>query len=128
MSFKAKFIVGGKEYNVKNVSYSLHQEVDSTGRPSSITQDGKITVTVESTGGSEFFEWMTDNFDRKDGSVKYIKRDTDATMKELKFTEGYMVEYKEAFDSTGTNPLTETFTISAKKIEMGNGAHVNEWV
>ena len=28
----------------------------------------------------------------------------------------------------GKNPLTESFTISARKIEMGTGAYENEWV
>lgn len=71
---------------------------------------------------------MTNNFERKDGSIMYVKRDTDAKLKELNFKEGYLIKYKEEFDATGTNPLVETFTISAQEITMGSGAHVNEWV
>ncbi|MFK7061647.1 type VI secretion system tube protein TssD, partial [Flavobacterium oreochromis] len=77
---------------------------------------------------TSFFEWMTNSFERKDGSVKFFKRDSDAVLKELKFSEAYVVKFRENFDSTGVNPLTETFTISAKKIELGNGAYENEWV
>lgn len=128
MSFKTKLKLAGKEYNVLNVNYGLMQETDPTGRPSSIARGGKIELTVESTGGTELFELMTNNFERKDGSVVYVKRDSDATLKELKFKEAYVVKYKETFDSTGENPLTETITISAKEIEMGTGVHVNEWV
>jgi hypothetical protein len=128
MSFKSKLKVGGKELNILHASYDLHQEVDATGRPSSVTRGGTITLSVESTADSFFFEWMTNNFERKDGSVVFIKRDTDATLKELKFKEAYMVDYKEIFDAVGNNPLVETFTISAKEIEIGSGAHVNEWV
>jgi hypothetical protein len=82
---------------------------------------------VEGTNSTELFEWMTNSFERKDGSVVFYKRDSDATLKELKFTEGYLVKHKENFDSVGENPLTETFTISARKIEMGSGAYENEW-
>jgi hypothetical protein len=128
MSFKAKLNVGGKEFNVLNVNYGLFQETDATGRPSTVTRGGKIDVTIEGTGSTELFEWMTNSFERKDGSVKFFKRDSDATLKELKFTEGYLVKHKENFDSTGKNPLTETFTISARKIEMGTGVYENEWV
>lgn len=128
MSFKSKLKVGGKELNILNASYDLHQEVDASGRPSSVTRGGTIYLTVESTGDSFFFEWMTNNFERKDGSIQYVKRDTDAKLKELNFKEGYLIKYKEQFDATGTNPLVETFTISAKEISMGGGEHINEWV
>jgi type VI protein secretion system component Hcp len=128
MSFKSKLKVAGKEVNVLACSYALKQETDATGRPSSITRGGKITLTVESTGDTSFFEWMTNNFERKDGSIVFVKRDTDATLKELKFTEAYLVDYKENFDNNDESPITETFTLSAQAIEVGSGKHTNEWV
>ena len=128
MSFKAKLKVAGKELNILSCNYDLNQEVDATGRPSSVTRGGRINLIVESNGETEFFEWMTNNFERKDGSIVFSKRDTDATLKELKFKEGYLVKYKENFDALGQSPLTESFTISAKEIQCGNGEHINEWV
>lgn len=128
MSFKVTMKVAGKEVNVLNCSYALKQETDATGRPSSITRGGKITLTIESTGDTTFFEWMCNNFERKDGSIVYIKRDNKATLKELNFKEAYMVDYRETFDSTGDNPVSETFTISAQEISMGTGSYRNEWV
>lgn len=128
MSFKAKLKVAGKELNILKHHFDLRQETDATGRPSSVTRGGKITLTVEANGETTFFEWMCNNFERKDGSIVYIKRDSDATMKELKFKEAYMVDYNETFNSTGDNPVTETFTLSAKEIDLGNGKHVNEWI
>src|ERR1700693_5649314 len=128
MSFKATLKVAGKTLNVLACNYALFQETDATGRPSSVTPGGKITLTIESTGDTSHFEWMCNNFERKDGSIVFLKRDTDATLKELKFKEAYMVNYDEHFDSTGDNPVTETFTLSCKEIELGTGKHVNEWV
>lgn len=128
MAFKAQFKVGGKEYNVLDCSYEMFQETDVTGRPSSITRGGKFKVTVESTSDTSLSDWMFNNFERRDGSIVFFKRDTEATSKELKFTEGYMVRYSEHFDSFGENPMTETFVISAKTIAIGNGEHENEWV
>ncbi|HEY4111039.1 type VI secretion system tube protein TssD [Puia sp.] len=128
MSFKAKLNVGGKDVNVLSCNYSLKQETDATGRPSSITRGGKINLIVESTGDTTFFEWMTNNFERKDGTITFVKRDSDATMKQLKFTEAYVVDYRENFDATGDNPVTESFTLSARVISVGSGSHTNEWV
>ena len=128
MSFKAKLVVAGKEYNVLNVNYGLFQETDATGRPSTVTRGGKIEVMIEGTGSTELFEWMTNSFERKDGVIKFIKRDSDATLKELKFTEAYIVKYTENFDASGENPLTETLVLSAREIELGNAKHTNEWV
>ena len=127
MSFKSKLKVGGKELNILNATYDLYQDIDATGRPSSVTRGGTITLTVESTGDSFFFEWMTNNFERKDGSIQYVMRDTDAKLKEMTFKEGYLVKYNEKFDATGDNPLVETFTISAKEFSSGNAEHINEW-
>lgn len=128
MSFKAKFKAGSIELNVLGVTYSLSQDVDATGRPSSITRGGTITVTVEGNNGTDLFEWMCNSFERKDGSVIFIKRDSDATLKELKFKEGYLVAFSESFNSEGNEPLSVQFTISAKEITMGSGTHTNEWV
>ncbi|WP_322545174.1 type VI secretion system tube protein TssD [Elizabethkingia miricola] len=128
MSFKVKLKVAGKDYNVLNLNYGLFQETDATGRPSTVTRGGKIDITIESTGATDMFEWMTNSFERKEGNVVFLKRDSDATLKELKFTEAYLIKHKENFNSTGETPLTESFTISARKIEMGTGTYENEWV
>jgi hypothetical protein len=101
MSFSTTLTVGGKDYKVLSASYDLAQYTDASGRPSTVTRGGRIMVEVKSTGGTELFEWMTNNFEGKDGSVQFIKRDSNATLKELRFTEAYMAKYKENFDHTG---------------------------
>lgn len=128
MSFKLKLKVAGKELNVLDMTYQLKQETDATGRPSSITRGGMISMTIESTSDASLFEWMCNNFERKDGSIVFVKRDGDATLKELSFKEAYMVQYRENFNAVGDNPVTETFTISAREISMGNAKFENEWV
>jgi hypothetical protein len=128
MSFKAKFKVSGSEFNVLDCTYALHQMVDATGRPSSITRGGQLTVSIESTADTSMFEWMCNNFEQKDGSVVFVKRDSDATLKELKFKKGYVIAFKEDFTSDDSKPLSITFTISAQEISMGSGTHKNEWV
>ncbi len=128
MSFKAKLKVGGKEYNVLSTNYGLSQETDATGRPSSVTRGGMITIEVESTSDTSLSDWVFNNFEMRSGSIVFLKRDTEATSKELNFTDAYAVKYVENFDAAGKNPMTEKLTISAREIAVGNGSHTNEWV
>jgi hypothetical protein len=127
MSFKATIEVGGQKVNLLECDYELKQEIDATGRPSSVTRGGQITLLLESSGDTFFFEWMCNNFERKDGTVTFFKRDTDAKLKELKFKEGYLVFYEEHFDSVTNTPMTEKITISARELTCGNGTLNNEW-
>ncbi|WP_291913697.1 type VI secretion system tube protein TssD [Chitinophaga sp. CB10] len=128
MSFKSVLTINGENYNVQRVAYALSQETDATGRPSAITRGGRITLTVESTGKTDLFEWMVNNFERKDGTVTFYKRDTDAKLKCLEFKEGYLVKFEEIFHYADEHPMTITFTISAREMSMGNASHINEWV
>ncbi len=128
MSFKAKLSVGGKDYNVLAFSFSMYQEVDNTGRPASVARGGTLNVEVESSAETDLFEWMCNSWEMKDGSVVFLKRDTDATLKELKFKQAYLVGYSEAFSGTTGVPMTISMTLSAQELTLGNGTHKNEWV
>lgn len=130
MSFRARLEVAGRKYNIINVNYSLAQETDPTGRPSAQIRGGRIEITLRSTNETRFFEWMTNSYEKKNGKVVFTKKDSNTPIKELNFTDGYVVKYKEKFDSLGLgrSSITETFTISAKAISMGLGEHVNEWI
>ena len=127
MSFKALFKVDGNEYRVLNCHYSLNQEIDKTGRPSSTVRGGVVDLTIESTDDTSLFEWMCDSYMRKDATVTFNKRDEDSKMKELEIKEAYMISYEELFDDTGAGAMNEKFSLSARDIKMGNGEHENEW-
>lgn len=127
MSFKAEFEVAGAKYRVLHCSYSLQQDIDPTGRPSSGVKGGTIQLEVESTDKTALTEWMVDPFKHQDGKVTFYKRDSNQKSKELTFKEGYLVSYTETFTNMGENPMTEHFVISAKEIKMGNAEHKNEW-
>lgn len=130
MSFRARLEVAGRKYNIINVNYSLAQETDPTGRPSAQIRGGRIEITLRSTNETRFFEWMTNSYEKKNGKVVFTKKDSNTPLKELNFTDGYVIKYKEKFDSLGLgrSSITETFTISAKAISMGLREHVNEWI
>lgn len=127
MSFKAVFKVDGNEYRVLKCSFALNQEVDNTGRPSSITRGGIVNLVIESTDDTSLFEWMCDSYMKKDASITFNKRDEDSKMKELEIGEAYMVSYEESFDDSGTGAMIESFSLSGRNIKLGNGEHENEW-
>ncbi len=119
---------GLKEREVTHLNYALRQETDVEGQPTAITRGGKIKVKVKSLneGNTDLLEWMCDPFMSKNGEISFMKRDG-TNMKTLKFYDAYLVEYEEDYDALNDNAQYETFTISAKKIEMGAAEHENAW-
>jgi len=129
MAFKATFTLDGKEFRVLSASYHLYQETDVTGRPSSVTRGGKMTVTLESTDDTSLYSWMVNSYDRKKGSLKFFKRDNEsAIMKQVDFDESYLVGYEETFTHNTEMPMVVTVTLSAKKMTIGSATHENDWV
>ena len=113
MSFKAKFTVDGKDYRVFHCTYSLQQDVDKTGRPSSEVRGGTVQLEVESTGDSGLAAWMMDAYKHKGGTVTFYKRDSEQKMKEVSFKEGYIVSYTKNLTNPSDNPMRDPFVISA---------------
>jgi len=119
---------GIKEREVLYVRYELNQQTDVEGQPTGTTRGGKIYVKVKSTddGNTELMEWMCDTYMSKSGTISFPNRQG-GEMKHLSFTEGYVVEYAETYDSTNSLLQFEEFTISAKEIQVGNARHNNRW-
>ncbi len=128
MSFKAQLNLGSKKFDVLHCSYAFRRDVDGKGRPASIVYGGTIDFEVESTEDTTILETMINNIYKPiNGSVVFKKTDEDANMKELKFTDAYFTNYQEALDTIGTNPMTIRFTVSARKLDVGNATHANDW-
>lgn len=127
MSFKAEFEVNGKKYRVLHCSYTMSQDTDQTGRPSSGTRAGTIQLEVESTKDTSLTEWAFDAFKEQDGKITFFERNNDQKMKDLTFKNGYIVNYSESFTNQGENPMSEHFVITSKEIKIGNAEHKNEW-
>jgi Hemolysin coregulated protein Hcp (TssD) len=103
----------------------MNRSVDSTGRPSSDTYGGVISCVIEATASTELFEWMCNPFEKKEGTITWLKKDSEAKLKELAFKDAYLVNYSEAF-ADGTT-FQASFDISCREFTIGNGTHTNEW-
>ena len=129
MSFKATLKFGSKEYDVLSSSYSFSRDVDHKGRPSSTVYGGTISVSVESTEDTTILESMVNSKHKPiSGSIVFYKREEDkATMKEITFTDAYVIAFSESLDATGGSPMAISFTLSARELKVGSATHENEW-
>lgn len=127
MAFRADLEMNGKKYRLLHCNYALNRDVDHTGRPSSEVKGGTIQFEIESTEDTSIWDLMIAQFKSVDGTITFKKRDEDAKMKELKFTTAYVVALSENFDSVGGNPMSLSFTVSAKELALGSETLENEW-
>jgi hypothetical protein len=129
MSFKATLNFGSKKYDVLACSYSFSRDVDHKGRPSSTVYGGTVSLSIESTEDTTILEAMVNSKHKPvSGSVFFYKREEDeAKMKEITFTDAYVIAYSEAIDAIGGHPMNIQFTISARELKVGNAAHANDW-
>src|SRR5690349_12468730 len=106
MSFIAKLKIDGEEMNVLHCGYRFSQRTDAaTGKPTAAPQGGIINLTIESTSGTEMFDWMVHTTQVKSGTVTFFRRDNMSKLKTLEFVDAYCVDYYETFDHIGDNPM-----------------------
>lgn len=127
MAFNAKLNFNGTEYDVLDMRYKLKRDVDSKGRPASGVYGGEITVRIESTEDTTVLEQMVSQFKPCSGSVTFKKGDEEAKMKELTWSNGYVVAFEESIDVNNSTPMTLSFTVSAQVITVGAAQFEQNW-
>lgn len=127
MSFIAKLKIDGAEMNVLHCGFRFTQLTDTTGRPTAIPQGGNVILQVESSQGTELFDWMISPAQTKNGMITFYRRDTSSKLKTLEFTGAHCVDYYETFDDTGENPMQIQLTISAREIKLNDSEFKNNW-
>lgn len=127
MAFRANLNFEGEDFDVINLKYNVERDVDSKGRPASNLYGAKIVVTVESTSKISLFDKMASQFKPNSGTVSFKKDDEDATLKELKWENGYIVGLEEGIHIVGEHPMLITMTISAQKFTFGDAVLEQNW-
>ncbi len=117
-----------EERQVIYFHYELDQQTDIEGQPVGRTRGGKITIRVRTpkNGNTDIVEWMCDTNMSKDG-VLNVPSIYGGDLKTIHFYDGFVVSYSETFDRRQELVLYEEFTISAKRIKIGNAIHDNNW-
>ena len=117
MSFKGIFFVEGESFNIVRMKLSFFQPMDSNGRPNAQPNGGFMSLAVESSKASKLLmNWMLSPETTKAGEITFIQRDSESTMKSIKFEKGHCVAYDEVFEATGAAPMLIQLTISAKNL------------
>lgn len=120
-------IDGYAEREVLMVTYEFNQETDIQGQMSGIPRGGKITVRVKAlnNGNPDLFAWMIDRNLAKNGTITFNETKSGKKMKDIKFTNGYCVNFEEKWeDNLGHY---EEITITCQEIKFGNISFENAW-
>ncbi|ULT29182.1 hypothetical protein KUH03_01020 [Sphingobacterium sp. E70] len=87
-----------------------------------------MKVEVESTEDTSVIEAMVNNqYKTVNGKITFKKSEEDATMKELKFQDAYIIQYNEGISITNDRPMTLTLVLSSRVLEMQNATLENDW-
>ncbi|WP_300596661.1 type VI secretion system tube protein TssD [Niabella sp.] len=118
MSFSAILKISGKTYNVLSAAYDFRKSTDQYGKPRVGTDGGMISLTIESSLDTLFVKWILSPTMTQEGEIIFMKRDTKAAMRRVRFSNGYCMNYSETFTGSGENPMTIGLLISCSKMEI----------
>ncbi|MEM6805300.1 MAG: type VI secretion system tube protein TssD [Bacteroidota bacterium] len=127
MSFKAALVLGGKEYQILNVNFSVNQNTDyRSGKPSTEVMPGSISMEIELDGENikDFWIWSVDSKMKKSGSIKFFKFDEDASMFELAFEDGFCTGFSAQMSAVSSSPMTVNLTVSSRVLDI-DGAGID---
>lgn len=127
MSFIAKLNIEGEEMNVLHCGFRFSQGTDATGKPVAIPRGGTIQLTIESSAGTDLFDWMVSPTQTKSGSITFFRRDNMSKLKTLEFSNAHCVDYYETFDHVGDNPMQVQLLISAHEVKLNDSEFKNNW-
>ena len=120
-------IDGYKEREVMMVTYEFDQATDVEGQMAGIPRGGKITVRVKAhnDGTPDLLAWMIERNLPKNGTITFLETKTGKSMKTIKFTNGYCVNFDEKWEDKKGH--YEEIVITCKDIEFGSVKFENEW-
>ena len=120
-------IDGYKEREVMMVTYEFDQATDVEGQMAGIPRGGKITVRVKAhnDGTPDLLAWMIERNLPKNGTITFLETKTGKSMKTIKFTNGYCVNFDEKWEDKQGH--YEEIVITCKDIEFGSVKFENEW-
>jgi hypothetical protein len=118
MAFKGVFKYKSKEYRLINFTHTVERTLDNRGAPSSGVVAGIISVTIEVGDNNDIAAWAMLDYQADEGEIVLYKRDSDATLRSLNFSDAYIFYYQEAFSADDSTPSTFTFSITARVVDL----------
>ena len=120
-------IDGFAEREVMMVDYKFDQATDREGQIAGIPRGGKVTIRVKAMndGNNQLLQWMLAPNDPRDFTVTYYNTVDGSTMKELKGTNCYCINYKEKWEDGQEH--FEEIEVVCQKLENGPVGFDNPW-
>lgn len=129
----AVFELEGAKAQVIDLSYSFSRATDpEKGQPVKVVRNGLISMTIRSDEkemNGKIVNWLGTQDLPKTGTIT-IYKDADQTreLKKIEFENGFVVGYRENFNSQGVgNNTIETFDITAEKIKVSGAEFKMRW-
>ena len=112
---------------VMMVDYKFDQATDREGQIAGIPRGGRLSIRVKAMndGNSQLLQWMLAPNDPRDFTVTFFNTVDGSTMKELKGTGCYCINYKEKWEDKLGH--FEEITVTCKEIAVGSVKFENEW-
>ena len=109
------------------IDYKFEQATDREGQISGIPRGGKVTIRVKAMndGNNQLLQWMLAPNDPRNFTVTYYNTVDGSTMKELKGTACYCVNYKEKWEDGQEH--FEEIEVVCQKLENGPVSFENPW-
>jgi Hemolysin coregulated protein Hcp (TssD) len=119
-------------FEVLSYNYSTEREFDKKGLVSSVLKAMLLEVEIYSVKGkSAMIGMMFDMYQKVKGRIEFYTNAPEGgstKYKTIKFEEGHVISYSEHFEAISNKSMTETFTISAGKIEVDSGSYSHDWI
>lgn len=109
------------------IDYKFDQATDCEGQIAGIPRGGRLKVRVKAMndGNNQLLQWMLSPNDPRDFTVTFFNTVDGSTMKELKGTDCYCVNYKEKWEDGQEH--FEAIDVVCQKLENGPVGFVNPW-
>lgn len=126
---RAKLIIDGKEINVLWYAFSFSQGADRSGRPSQRPIFNGIRLIIETRKDINFADWAFAPNQAKQIELHIYPVILGGKTRKIYFFDAHLVNWKNNFSSTGSNPMTETLEITAAGVEdtNSNGVYNASW-
>ncbi len=117
MSVKAKLIIDDKEINVLWFTFGFNQGSDISGRPSQQPRFLGLQLTIETRKDLNLAEWSFAPNQTKQLELHIYPVILGGKTRKLYFFDCHLVNWKNAFFSTGSDPMSETLEITCAGVE-----------
>ena len=128
MSFEAKLVVQGEEFNVRRFDWQVSQRTDAINRPDAIVQGGQLRIELDSRPSDLLHFWALDDTKQFSGELQVLDATSGSVRKTIEFADAYCVGLSKRFDGSGsTQGMIMTLSLSADKLTCGEMTINNAW-